>query len=322
MKTAVRSPVLLYHAVYETVPSPLENRIHNVNPETFYKQMKWLKENYDIVSIMDNPLDPSLGIVSVTFDDGNRSVYSQAVPVLESMSIPATVFPIGCTFSGSIFWRDKLRLIMYLGLEKEFILHLGEYYGVNFMPFRKSLLDATKEGVCCDAILDKVSDELLGCFMDLKTKPDWHSLETPKRKPSTLLRFGNHTFSHYRQSVLSPETQEFEITQGEMAVRREHGRCEKALAIPFGRVRDLGSATLRISKELEYQMILFCEQDWSEPTACSQDSALGTLRFVNRLKAPNSAHELQRLLITPAESNGKFLSTAECAFNRERVHST
>lgn len=313
MKSCASFPVLVYHAVYERIPPPLENRIHNVAPDAFYKQMKWLKANFDIVPLADNPLDSSLGIVSLTFDDGNSSVFSHAIPIMESMSIPATVFPIGCTFSGNLFWRDKIRIIIHLGLEKELILRLEEHHGVDTTPFRKNLLLATKESVLCDAIFDKASSEVLSHTTGRHAKPDWHSPEVRKGAPSALLNFGNHTYFHYRQSGLSPEAQKFDIEEGESAVRREYGTCEKTLAIPFGRIRDLGSRTLRICRELGYQTVLFCESNRETLAAWPQDSAPDRPRFANRVKAPGTISEFKRIF------NQEKWTRLKGAINREAL---
>jgi peptidoglycan/xylan/chitin deacetylase (PgdA/CDA1 family) len=311
MKPCAFCTALVYHAVYEQIPSPLENRIHNVDPDTFYKQMKWLKANYDIVPLADNPFDSSSGFVSLTFDDGNSSVFSQAIPILDSMSIPATVFPIGCTFSGNQFWRDKIRIIIHLGLERELILRLEEHHGVDTTPFRRNLLSATKESVLCDAIFDRASSEVLSHVTDRQAKPGWHSPEALRRTPSALLKFGNHTYFHYRQSSLSPEAQKLEIEEGESAVRREYGTCEKTLAIPFGRIRDLGSRTLRICRELGYQTVLFCESNWEASAEWPQDSAPDGLRFANRVKAPGTVPEFQRLFNRTKGTRLKGVMTRE-----------
>ena len=38
------SHILLYHATFKNVPESIKKGLHNVDPETLYKQIKWLKK--------------------------------------------------------------------------------------------------------------------------------------------------------------------------------------------------------------------------------------------------------------------------------------
>lgn len=81
-----RRVILLYHAVGSgPVSLPAQN---------FMRQMDWLAEHATVES-MESLVTRSdvLGLrVALTFDDGYRSVYSVAAPVLEQHGFPATVY--------------------------------------------------------------------------------------------------------------------------------------------------------------------------------------------------------------------------------------
>ena len=81
--------VLCYHAVSSDWPASLA-----VSPENFRAQLESLvRSGYDGVTfsqMVAGETPPKA--VAVTFDDGYRSVYEQAFPILTEVGFPATVF--------------------------------------------------------------------------------------------------------------------------------------------------------------------------------------------------------------------------------------
>ena len=89
-------PVLMYHHVQES-----EGASPNVRPQTFERQMEFLKTHHyqvvplaDLVRALRAGKTPSLNTVAVTFDDGNLDNFTNAFPILKKMGFPATVFMI------------------------------------------------------------------------------------------------------------------------------------------------------------------------------------------------------------------------------------
>ena len=68
------SVVLLYHSSYRNLPSDLSTAIHNVEPNEMRKQLIWLKNNFDIVSIDELfSCNDIKGKAAITFDDAYQS---------------------------------------------------------------------------------------------------------------------------------------------------------------------------------------------------------------------------------------------------------
>lgn len=88
-------PVLMYHSINtDSAGSALI-----VEPDTFRKQMKFLKDNKFNFMSMDEYVELLMSgkkqknkSVVITFDDGYEDNYSQAFPILKELNIPATVF--------------------------------------------------------------------------------------------------------------------------------------------------------------------------------------------------------------------------------------
>jgi peptidoglycan/xylan/chitin deacetylase (PgdA/CDA1 family) len=105
----------MYHRVYSPVSDPWDI---SVSPENFEDQIKFLKENYTIVSTGELVRQLESGrlknrSVALTFDDGYLDNYTAAKPVLEKYDVPATFFITGSYLGGKEpFWWDELEYVI------------------------------------------------------------------------------------------------------------------------------------------------------------------------------------------------------------------
>lgn len=133
MNFNVEIPILTYHSIDES------GSVISTAPETFRRQMKFLKENdYKIVSLQK--LVENLGskkavspkTIALTFDDGFRNFYLSAFPVLAAYDFTATVFlvtdfcgkhndwagnPAQLPRSALLSWRQIREMYSYGGIE-------------------------------------------------------------------------------------------------------------------------------------------------------------------------------------------------------------
>jgi len=91
-------PIIMYHSV-NPKSDPLMKRLI-VSPETFERQMRFLKRHhYNVLPletlvqlIKEENVPPKA--VAITFDDGYKDNYAYAFPVLKKYNLPATIFII------------------------------------------------------------------------------------------------------------------------------------------------------------------------------------------------------------------------------------
>lgn len=86
--------ILLYHRIAESKNDP---HLLCVSPENFRAQIKFLKENYKIIPLIKLTRDIRKGKVEnnsvvITFDDGYADNLYNALPILQELEIPATIF--------------------------------------------------------------------------------------------------------------------------------------------------------------------------------------------------------------------------------------
>ncbi|MCZ2845027.1 MAG: polysaccharide deacetylase family protein [Candidatus Bathyarchaeota archaeon] len=101
--------VLVYHKV--------------LNREQFEKQINYLKQNYEIINplmledYLNNKLPLPEKALMITFDDGDSSLYQNALPVLKRENIPAIIFVItNLIETNNPFWWDEIEY--FLGVEE------------------------------------------------------------------------------------------------------------------------------------------------------------------------------------------------------------
>lgn len=102
--------ILCYHAVEPSWTAAL-----SVTPRTFHSHARWLADAKDVVpldralELMDRRFRLPSGVAAITFDDGFRSVYEHALPILQELSLPSTVFVVTGTLTGDrsdVTWLD------------------------------------------------------------------------------------------------------------------------------------------------------------------------------------------------------------------------
>ena len=113
----LRRPRILVLAYHRVTPdaSPWTYPERCVSTATFEKQLLALRRVYDFISLdeldailaSEKPLERHVALV--TFDDGYRDVYEQALPILQRHGIPALLFlSLGFVGERRSFWFDRL----------------------------------------------------------------------------------------------------------------------------------------------------------------------------------------------------------------------
>ena len=88
-------PVLMYHGLHASEADPGRfDAVYSVTPENFRRQMDWLVEHgYRAVRLRDlETLDASTKAVIISFDDGDVSNYTVALPLLKERGLAAEFF--------------------------------------------------------------------------------------------------------------------------------------------------------------------------------------------------------------------------------------
>jgi len=105
-------------ANYHYVENPREDRkgIWPCSVAEFERQIKWLSENYKIVSAGEvyeaAQKNADEKLCAITFDDGLKDQYINAVPILKKYGVRAAFFIISSSFEWKIPGTHKLHIIL------------------------------------------------------------------------------------------------------------------------------------------------------------------------------------------------------------------
>ncbi len=83
-----RSAILTYHSLDDS------GSVISISPAVFRQQMEFLAAS-EIAVVPLERVTKSPGAVAITFDDGFQNLAPHAIPVLESLGLPATIFVVG-----------------------------------------------------------------------------------------------------------------------------------------------------------------------------------------------------------------------------------
>ena len=113
-KNRRRLPILMYHGLVERPLVPF--CWHMLDVEAFTAQLQWVATRYRVLplgealtKLADGTLPPRSA--AITFDDGYLNNRTLALPILQRMGLPATIFVVTEMLgTGRALWPDRLYL--------------------------------------------------------------------------------------------------------------------------------------------------------------------------------------------------------------------
>lgn len=160
--------ILIYHRILDR-PDPL--RGGEVDVHLFDRQMKWVKRFFNVmplhqaVNAMFEERLPERAL-AITFDDGYKDNYTNALPVLEHHGLVATIFVATGFLNGGVMWNDAVI---------ESIRSTGEKF-----------LDLRAYGLDCYDISGKTFHQVLHVLKNVKYMPYQQRMMLVSELPNIL----------------------------------------------------------------------------------------------------------------------------------------
>jgi len=209
--------ILCYHNVVWRDDDQIGDPELHIPVERFEWQVRWLIDHYDVISLsafVDRLSDGgSLNETAViTFDDGYAGVFDYAVPLLDDLDVPATVFVIADAPGRSMgFWWDRPEVVSFHGRGRD--RWLTDLHG--------------DEGAILRQMKVARSPDLPATFWPA----EWFEIRSATRGQIDI---GVHSATHRALTTLTDDELESEIETSRLRVQRATGFTPAFFAYPYG----------------------------------------------------------------------------------------
>jgi len=271
-----RVRILMYHGVSkQTFDPPYWTQL---DYESFLRQMQYVKMHYTAImaSQLENIPLPRNAVV-ITFDDGLKNVYTNAMPVIKNLDLKAALFALpALSHKGQSIWPDRVyETIMKASVDEidltEFSLPRYDLKGKT--TYERARLARELNGRLKSsphALRLRVLD-FLDTFRGLSEQsphPEFRLMSMEELKTmaeSGLFEIGLHTDTHPILSTQTREEQAAEIA-GCMKKLEEAGiKYIHVFAYPNGRRQDFNDDTINILKDKGIRLALSTEDGLYSP---------------------------------------------------------
>jgi peptidoglycan/xylan/chitin deacetylase (PgdA/CDA1 family) len=250
--------VLMYHNVDLNGDQRFNAR--HIARHDFRKQLTYFKKRFNIVSLsemFENPNEQG-NRLSITFDDGLANNFTNALPELETLSIPAT-FYVTCANlqNNSILWPDAMNILTHF--------HKGPLncLGQVFQPHPWNQWHSNEHGELMGFLKSRSHDERMQFIEELESslgiKPnesapaDYHTLlsgaQIKSMSHNPLFEIGSHAISHSNLANLTTEEQRIELSQSKAYLEEITQKSITSIAYPDG---SYSRSTIDIAEECGY----------------------------------------------------------------------
>ena len=260
--------ILAYHRVMPEMDNyPFDHKLISATPEQFEWQVKYIKENYNLISFEDLiryktsniPLPPRA--VIITFDDGFDDNYIYAYPILKKYNAKACFF-ISTDYIGTnkIFWFDWVAFLCNKA-KKNITLTSSRNGGsitLNASDDRAKMVD------CCLSFLKCISNaDRKQVIKQLETKVETDAVaselsramsweQVRKMHASGLAEIGSHAKSHAILSQLSQEELVDEVCDSREIISKKISASCQILSYPVGGDRAYNETVVNAVKNAGY----------------------------------------------------------------------
>ena len=231
----------LYHTIGNSQEQPQKRHLYDCRDTNLFEEdLKFFLSKYQPISLEEiikhdaNKTEPDKLSFHITFDDGLRSVYEIAAPILSKYGVQAS-----CYFNNDfidnkgLFYRYKVSLLIEHLFENKESLKSLNFDGManSFEDLKKWLLSLKSKD---ENKIDKIALDLEYDFEDflLEQKP-YMTHDQIKKWLSMGFGVGAHSTSHAELEDLSEEDAIEDCIKSIEDIQAKYNLPYKAFAVPF-----------------------------------------------------------------------------------------
>jgi peptidoglycan/xylan/chitin deacetylase (PgdA/CDA1 family) len=236
--------ILCLHHVAEPDDSMLSQRVAPITPDVFAETLYYLQSRgYAFVSLSEivNGADYSKK-AAITFDDGFRSIYTHAFPILRKFQSPFTVFLTTSMLGADrLLWQHRL----YAAADR---LAPADIYRIMARCSLQVQPHTSLKNILGDLVRQTPPEQLL-VFTDelaaaagLTAADEAQLAELLYLKPAEVkemitdgMTIGAHGHQHWSMTTLNPSQTESEVARCQEQIQNTFGVQAAHYALPYGR---------------------------------------------------------------------------------------
>ena len=279
--------VLTYHRITERCRNHFYDSVISAEPQSFRAQMEWLRKRMHILTLQELDDRVQAGVswkepaALVTFDDGYRDNFEEAVPILKELNVPATFFiPTEFVESPKLPWWDNVAYVIKT-------THVRNIRLEHVLTDDKLSLSIELEHIERDAaiitiiraILDDRIVDLPRFLYQLAAQADvsveaeslnralfmsWEQVQYLADQGG-LLAIGSHTNSHHNLAKLDVQAQRYELVNSKRILEERLGHEVLSFAYPFGWPGTYTQATKTMAHESGYRLAFASHEGVNRP---------------------------------------------------------
>lgn len=224
------SPVIfLYHEITDDPNEFARDHELFISLENFEKQLIWILRKYEILNpselLIDNKKEnhvKSKPQAILTFDDGAKSIFLNAAPILRKYNVKALIFLNMEPILGKEFWAGKILYhYKYDPIFKETVDKKYQEYKVPFLRITQKDLDKYTSND--DKNINEKIKAYHGGFANLRDLMD----------NQDVFYYGSHLFNHYNATTLTKSELQEQLILNEEQMISIKG-LPQLFAYPFG----------------------------------------------------------------------------------------
>ena len=265
--------ILMYHGFSDKKHTGVENYLGlHIEKQIFKNQLQYLKENYNIIflaeaikTIKEKKELPRHAVV-ITIDDGYKSNYTLAYPIIKELKLPATIFlTTAFTDEYEYLWVDRLEFVINNTVEAKLDIEIDfheYYYDLNNGKLKLHCLQELKMILKSKGV--KLREKIIAeveAKLNVKLAPEnapeiyeplsWADIKVMSN--SGLIEFGSHTHTH---AILSKgddsQIREELLISKKMIEDNTRKKC-RFFAYPNGQLEDFNQTVINNLVELKYE---------------------------------------------------------------------